>query len=115
MTYISDQQRGKRLFAHNDTSEASGAAMLSSQWSVRHLLLLFVFCLAIGLASRTMFAQSANALISGTVTDPRGASIPGATVTVTDQLTTTSQTTQTNDTGLFVFPEIRPGTYTLSV
>jgi hypothetical protein len=36
-------------------------------------------------------------------------------VTVTDQLTTTSQITQTKEGGYFVFPEIRPGTFTLSI
>jgi hypothetical protein len=116
MTNISDWQRGNRLAAHNDGSEASSIAVPSFQWSVqRHLILLFVVCLAIGLLSRTTLAQSANGLISGTITDARGASIPGATVTVIDQLNATSQTTQTNDDGHFVFPEIRPGTYTLSV
>ncbi len=34
---------------------------------------------------------------------------------VTDQSTATSQTTQTKESGHFVFPEIRPGTYTLSL
>ncbi len=34
---------------------------------------------------------------------------------VIDQLNTTSQTTQTNEDGYFVFTELRPGKYTLSV
>jgi hypothetical protein len=81
---------------------------------MRHLFLLLAFCLAVPLSAKVAFAQSVNWLISGTAHDPNGASIPGATVTVTDQLTT-SQTTQTEQNGDFVFPEIRPGRYNLVV
>lgn len=73
--------------------------------------------LVFGLAATLPFAsaQSVNGLISGTVADPQGAVIPGATVTITDQLTTESQSTQTASNGTFIFPETRPGTYTLTV
>ena len=115
MANMNDRQRGKRLDVQPYTFEALKAAKLSTQPGVRHLLLLFVLCLAMGLAPKMTLAQSVNGLISGTVVDQQGASIPGATVTVTDQLTSTSQTTRTNSTGSFVFPEIRPGTYTVFV
>jgi hypothetical protein len=115
MSNISDRQRGKRLAAQTHASEASGAAMLSTQRGGQRLVLLLFLCLAFSLTPRMTPAQSVNALISGTVIDPHGASIPEATVTVTNQLTTTSQSTQTKDNGAFVFPEIRPGTYTVSV
>ena len=81
---------------------------------MKHLFLLLAFCLAVPQSAKVAFAQSVNGLISGTVLDPNGASIPEETVTVTDQLTT-SQTTQTEQNGDFVFPEIRPGTYNLVV
>jgi hypothetical protein len=61
------------------------------------------------------FAQTVNGLISGTVFDPQHRSVSGATVRVVDQLNTTSQTAQTNEDGYFVFTELRPGKYTLSV
>lgn len=47
--------------------------------------------------------------------DQQGSSIPGASVTVTNQLTTARQIAQTDTSGYFVFPEVLPGTYTLSV
>jgi hypothetical protein len=61
------------------------------------------------------FAQSANGLISGTVVDAKAAAVPGASVRVTDQLTETGRTTQTDENGDFAFPELRPGTYTLLI
>jgi hypothetical protein len=61
------------------------------------------------------FAQTVNGLISGTVLDQQHRSVSGATVRVIDQLNTTSQATRTNEDGYFVFTELRPGTYTLSV
>lgn len=70
----------------------------------------FVLCLA-GLC----FAQSERATISGRVTDPSGAAIPGAEVAVTNTGTHFSATTRTNDEGLFVLPSLQPGPYRLSV
>ena len=78
-------------------------------------LTLVMWGLALLLPVGTAFAQASHGLISGRVIDQQGASIPGATVTVTNQLTTAHQTTPTNDSGYFVFPEVLPGTYTLSV
>ena len=53
--------------------------------------------------------------IDGTVTDPTGASVPDATVTLTSVDSGTSQTTTTGQSGSFVFPLLRPGNYTLAV
>jgi len=61
------------------------------------------------------FAQSVNGLIAGTVLDQQHSSVSGATVRVIDQLNTTSQTTQTHEDGYFVFTELRPGKYTLTI
>src|SRR5271155_1661622 len=82
----------------------SAGAAFSTRRNAKHLLLLLAFCLAVSLPAGVAFAQSVNGLIGGTVVDPQGASVPGAVVTLTDQLTTTSQTTQTRESGYFVFP-----------
>jgi hypothetical protein len=78
-------------------------------------LVLLVLGLALLMPTREARAQSMNGVLSGSLVDPQGASVPGALVTATDQLTRDKQTTQTNEAGYFVFPEIRPGTYHLSV
>lgn len=59
-------------------------------------------------------AQTAGAL-SGTVTDPNGSVIAGATVTATNNQTRLAQTTVTKDDGGFVFSAVTPGTYTVTV
>jgi hypothetical protein len=52
--------------------------------------------------------------MSGTVFDQHDRAVVRATVGVVDQLNATSQTTQTNEDGYFMFAQLRPGKYTLS-
>lgn len=59
--------------------------------------------------------QSGNATITGTVTDPSGAAINGATITVRDAATGFSRTTVSNETGNYNLPGLRPGVYTVNV
>src|SRR5262249_18526041 len=61
-----------------------------------------------------VFAQS-NAPISGTVTDPTGAAVPGADVTVTNTATSQGNKTSTNEKGEFVVPSLPAGTYKVAV
>ncbi len=62
------------------------------------------------------FALSAqsNGSITGTVKDTKGGVVPAATVTVTDAAEGVHQTTRTNEAGIFVFPQLPPGTYVLT-
>lgn len=60
-------------------------------------------------------AQKITGLITGSVTDPSGAAVPGATVSVTNERTTAARSTTTNEQGSFSFPELDPGTYTVTV
>lgn len=53
--------------------------------------------------------------IAGTVTDPSGAAVPGATVTITSKATGAVQTTVTNSGGSYRIPLLKPGEYTLTV
>ncbi|SEF90701.1 Carboxypeptidase regulatory-like domain-containing protein [Bryocella elongata] len=76
-------------------------------------VLLAALCVA---GASTARAQSANAgTITGTVTDPTGAVIPGATITVSDAKSATSRTTVTNKDGQFVVPDMPIGTYDVKV
>jgi hypothetical protein len=54
-----------------------------------------------------------NAEITGTVTDPTGAAVANATVTITHTSTGATRATQSNATGMFDFPGLRIGTYDL--
>src|SRR3981081_3557034 len=53
--------------------------------------------------------------VVGTVTDPSGAVVSGATVTLSSVDTGTTLTAKTSSTGAFRFPLVKPGQYKLSV
>jgi Carboxypeptidase regulatory-like domain/TonB dependent receptor len=59
--------------------------------------------------------QAVYGSIIGTVTDPQGAAIPGATVTVTDIRKGTSDTTSTNDSGNYSVTHLIPDTYSVKI
>ena len=59
-------------------------------------------------------AQFASA-IEGTVTDPSGGVVPGATVTLTNEETGAVQTVATNEAGYYRFPALGNGLYTVRV
>ena len=53
--------------------------------------------------------------IAGSVTDPTGAAVPNATVTVTSKATGANQTVTTNGAGEYRVPLLKPGDYVLVV
>ena len=59
-------------------------------------------------------AQVQNGQFTGTVTDPSGAALPNARVTITNQGTGLSVTATTNQSGLYVAKELPIGTYKLT-
>ncbi|PYS52946.1 MAG: hypothetical protein DMF68_00615 [Acidobacteria bacterium] len=63
----------------------------------------------------TASAQEFRGSVTGKVTDPNGAAIPGATVTIKNIETNSDTTTTTNDEGTYNFPLLQPGKYTLTV
>jgi len=62
-----------------------------------------------------VWSQTVQGVITGAVTDPTGAVVPGATVTITNTGTNISQNTTTGSDGSYRFPLVPPGTYTLEV
>src|SRR5438874_10982578 len=60
------------------------------------------------------FAQIQNGQFTGTVTDPSGAAITNAKVTVTNIGTNLSVTTTTEQSGLYKFNELPAGTYRIT-
>src|SRR5437867_3495500 len=63
--------------------------------------------------SFALFAQGNFARILGTVTDPTGAVIPGATVSIIDKDRGLARTLTTEEAGLYNAPNLIPGTYTV--
>ena len=68
--------------------------------------------LAVALASPILFGQSTS--ISGVVTDPTGAVIPGARVAVENTATGLKRQELSDNQGRYTFPQLNPGTYKLS-
>lgn len=83
---------------------------LQIAFSAMLVLLLFTF------VTTTLFAQSiVSGEINGTLTDPSGAVVAGATVTLKNLDTGSTQTTSTNGTGAYSFQFLKPGSYQLAV
>ncbi len=59
------------------------------------------------------FAQTGTSSVRGTVADPQGNVVAGATVTLTNTETNASRNSTASDNGLYAFELIQPGTYRL--
>ncbi|MCC7175058.1 MAG: TonB-dependent receptor [Bryobacterales bacterium] len=62
-----------------------------------------------------LLAQIDTGIISGRVTDPTGAAVPGARLTITQTQTNVVSNSETNAEGLFRVPSLRTGSYRVSV
>lgn len=80
----------------------------------RTLIRLVALILTLALAS-ALRAQSGEATLQGTVSDPTGAVIAGAHLVVTSTTTGVTRTSVTNQQGIYSVPNLPAGTYTVSV
>jgi hypothetical protein len=77
------------------------------------LFLVLVICVGSALP---MWAQSTSTgTVAGSVTDQSGAVVPSATVTLTDSSTNVSRTTMTNKDGRYIYVDVTPGVYSVSI
>ncbi len=77
-----------------------------------------VVCVGVSLSLGATVARAQTASsgsIAGQVSDPQGASVPGADVALTDLATNTKQAATTNDAGRYNFPVVNPGLYNITV
>lgn len=70
---------------------------------------------AIFLAPVSGSSQNVTGALTGQVQDSAGAVAPAVNVTLTNQATGVSVATKTNESGLFLFPSVLPGTYRLEI
>jgi Carboxypeptidase regulatory-like domain len=82
---------------------------------MRCLKLSFLVCLVLMSWTLVARAQTVQGVVTGTVFDPSGAVLPNATTTLTNEGTNISQTTVTGSEGLYRFPLVPPGTYSIIV
>ncbi len=79
--------------------------------NIPFFLFLFLFLSAFS----TLNAQSNSGSVNGVVTDPSGAVIPGASVTIQNPVSAYSRTTTTDNTGHFRFSNLPFNPYHLTV
>ncbi|HET8966179.1 MAG TPA: carboxypeptidase-like regulatory domain-containing protein, partial [Candidatus Acidoferrum sp.] len=79
------------------------------------LAALFVLALLLFYLASGSNAQTVQGVITGTVTDPSGAAVPGATITITHAGTGASLSTTTGTDGTYRFPLVPPGSYVISI
>jgi hypothetical protein len=75
----------------------------------------FAVILAVVFTPNLLWAQGGLGTVVGTVTDPTGAVVPGASVQLVDQGTGAVRTVKANAQGYFVVPSLQPAVYTLAV
>ena len=79
-------------------------------WAAKNVLLAATISL---LLSRGAYAQVDQGSISGTITDPTGAVVPGATVTLVNEENSLKFMRTANGSGTYVFSPLKVGDYTL--
>ncbi len=67
------------------------------------------------IAGACAFAQTTAGSLLGTLLDPASSVVPGATVTLTETDTGATRTATTDSSGVFRFPNLPPGNYSVSV
>jgi hypothetical protein len=83
----------------------------------KHALILFGAFVFAAIASTCvpLIGQTTYGSIAGAVTDPSGAAVAGAEVTLTNVGTSEKRTQTTKEDGLYLFPNLLPGRYRIDV
>src|SRR5262249_18178380 len=76
---------------------------------------LFLLAAVTAIRTVTAHAQTSRGTVSGIVSDPTGAVVPGATITLTNDQTNISRTTTTNGEGLYRFEAVDLGIYSVQI
>src|SRR5215469_18961200 len=97
----------------NSSAEASRRSVMRKQRGMRFALVLLTL---VGLVSvlPLVYAQEVTANVVGTITDPSGAPVSGATVTATDNARGVTYTTKTNDVGAYTISRLPVSNYTVT-
>jgi hypothetical protein len=97
-------------------SEAFAEKALDRGESMRlRTFALLAVALLILASGGAVWSQTVQGVITGTVTDPTGAVVPNASVTITNVGTNISQSATTGSDGSYRFSLVPPGTYTVEI
>jgi len=81
----------------------------------RSFWLLGLLIAALAVSQVPAFAQFASGSIGATVTDATGAVVPNAKVVLKNDATNSARDSVTNSSGIFDFPSLPPGSYTVTI
>src|SRR5713226_6978219 len=81
---------------------------LQASLRLRNFFVLAILCSSMALAQRDL------GTITGIISDPQGASVPNAKVTITEDATGLTYDVETNSAGEYIRPLLKPGTYTVT-
>src|SRR5262245_54407332 len=87
--------------------------MENSGYSRRRGVVFFLLSAALLVMPAALHAQLTRGTISGTVVDATNAVIPDSTVTIRNLATGIERQTTTNDVGVYRFPAVEPGAYSI--
>ena len=87
---------------------------MSAKTLIKVGIVLVLICLT-SATSEVRGQLGGNGAVQGTVTDPGGAVVPGATVVATNVATSVAATRETNDAGRYVIQPLPPGEYKVVV
>jgi len=82
---------------------------------LRHYWMLAVLGISLLAVTNVSFGQDTNASLTGTVTDPSGAAIPNAKLTIVNEATGFQSAAVSDASGEYSFHNLTPGIYDLSV
>ena len=82
---------------------------------MRTIIAVVLLSVCIGMTTRTAAGQSTSSVVEGVVQDVTGGGMPDCSVTLVNTETGGKQSTRTDDAGVYVFPSIVPGVYSLSI
>src|SRR3984885_12008721 len=105
----------QRLFCKNKKTLHNNCKtrteMTGKKWIIASLALLVI---ALMMAPSLVAQSLVSGDLTGTVTDPSGAVVSGATVTLKSDATGATRTTTSNASGAYRFSLLQPGSYTIT-
>src|SRR5262245_42084605 len=96
-------------------TEKNSGVKVTANRSFRRILILTAFCAVLTAIALPLHVAAVGGSISGTVKDPTGAIIPGATVTGKNTAHGTELKAFTDSQGFYTFPNLAVGKYDLTV
>src|SRR5215467_13046370 len=105
----------KRIIRPSARQAPDNAAMGKERERMKNIQRLVAALFVLFLSALAAAQTAATADLHGTIKDPNGAVIQGATVTVRDESRNVERSAQSNGTGYFTLLSLPPGNYTMTV